>query len=150
MLPGRGDCPRLLPLPTQGWWVAGGWSRIHCLARVLVPRGRSRSGCDRARHGHRIRRQPTRARSRRRPAYLAGRAWTRGTGPLGADADFFFETYVVPAAAPQPPAPGKPAAGTLSAVAIRSLPAAPIAGAAFRVLPSIVLSTGRKVTPTNF
>jgi hypothetical protein len=28
--------------------------------------------------------------------YPGGRAWTKGTPPLGADADFFFETYVVP------------------------------------------------------
>src|SRR5207244_12499171 len=44
--------------------------------------------------------------------YPGGRAWTKGSGPLGADADFFFETYVVPATATPPAAPGKPAAGT--------------------------------------
>ena len=37
-------------------------------------------------------------------AYLGGRAWTKGSAPLGTDADFFFETYVVPGryAAPGP------------------------------------------------
>jgi hypothetical protein len=83
-------------------------------------------------------------------AYPGGRAWTKGSAPLGTDADFFFETYIVPAAATQPPAPGKPASGTISAVNIRSLPPTPAAGAAFRVLPSIILSTGRQVTPTSF
>jgi hypothetical protein len=28
--------------------------------------------------------------------YTPGRAWTKGLGPLGADADFFFQTYVEP------------------------------------------------------
>lgn len=30
-------------------------------------------------------------------AYAGGRVWTHGSDPLGADADFFFQTYVAPA-----------------------------------------------------
>jgi hypothetical protein len=80
--------------------------------------------------------------------YPGGRAWTMGSPPLGADADFFFETYVVPAPANQPPA-GKPAAATISAVSVRSLPAAPTPGVTFTVRASIALSTGGSVTPTS-
>jgi hypothetical protein len=87
-------------------------------------------------------------------AYGGGRAWTQGSDPLGANADFFFETYVVPAPAPPaaPPAPTppkKPAAATISTVNVRSVPAVPTAGAAFRLVTSITLSTGRRVSPTS-
>ena len=94
-------------------------------------------------------------------AYPSGRAWSKGTSPLGPNADFFFQTYVIPEAkAPTPTkkpaapkkrtAPKRPAAGTIRAVNVRSRPAAPTAGAAFTVLvPSITLSTGRRVTPAS-
>ena len=81
--------------------------------------------------------------------YPGGRAWTQGSPPLGADADFFFETYVVPATGTQPAAPAKPGAATIRTLDVRSVPAAPTAGAAFTVLPSLTLSTGRKVAPTS-